>query len=147
MIAPDTEQVKHRCHECGDTFTGEHMGSGSTPLCPDGCRNPFLACPACGDIFRPEQPPDGQKVYEVHGCKRGKVQARLDNPICLHCGAPKAGVGSPCGCPADTVKRKADADEVAAKRGDRPAGPGNPKQGTGSNAQGVHVAGEPIRIA
>ena len=90
MIANDETLVKHRCHDCGDTFTGEHLGYGSTPRCPGGCRNPYLACDACGDIFRPEQPTDdGQKIYAVHGCKRGQVQARLDNPTCRHCGAAK----------------------------------------------------------
>ena len=117
MIADGETLVKRRCHDCGDTFTGEHLGSGSTPLCPGGCRNPYLSCPACGDIFRPEQPPDdGQKVYEVHGCERGKVRLRLDNPTCRHCGAPTEGVGSPCGCPGDTAKRKADADAEAARQ-------------------------------
>ena len=116
-VTKDETLVKRRCHDCGDTFTGEHLGSGSTPLCPGGCRNPYLSCPACGDIFRPEQPPDdGQKVYEVHGCERGKVRLRLDNPTCRHCGAPTEGVGSPCGCPGDTAKRKADADAEAARQ-------------------------------
>ena len=117
-MMPHTERpVKRRCYECGDTFTAEHLGSGSTPRCPGGCRNPYLSCPACGDIFRPEQPPDdGQKIYEVHGCKRGQVRARFDNPTCRHCGAPTEGVGSPCGCPADTAKRKADADAEAARQ-------------------------------
>ena len=115
MIANDETLVKRRCHECGDTFNTEHLDS--TPRCPDGCRNPFLSCPACGATFRPEQPPDaGQKLYLIHGCKRGQVQARLDNPTCLHCGAAKEGVGSLCGCPADTAKRKADADSLKAKQ-------------------------------
>ena len=116
MIANDETVVERRCYECGDTFDAEHLDSGSTPRCPGGCRNPFLSCPACGAIFQPEQPPDdGQKIYAVHGCKRGQVQARLDNPTCRHCGAPKVGVGSLCGCPADTAKRQADADSLQAK--------------------------------
>ena len=101
--------VKRRCHDCGDTFTGEHLGSGSTPLCPGGCRNPFLSCPACGDIFRPEQPPDGQqKLYELHGCPRGKRKAQQDNITCKHCGAVTG--TSRCGCPEDIAQRKADDD-------------------------------------
>ena len=115
MVANDETLVKRRCHECGDTFNTEHLDS--TPRCPGGCRNPYLACDACGDIFRPEQPPDaGQKLYLIHGCKRGQVQARLDNPTCRHCGAAKEGVGSLCGCPGDTAKRKADADSLKAKQ-------------------------------
>ena len=115
-MMPHTERpVKRRCHDCGDTFTGEYQGS--TPHCPGGCRNPWLICDACGRFFRPEQPPpDGQKVHVTHGCKRGKVQAKLDNPTCRHCGAPTRGTGSPCGCPADLAKRQADADKLAAQQ-------------------------------
>ena len=119
MIANDETLVKRRCDDCGDTIDAEHLDSGSISCCPGGCRNPYLYCycTACGSIFRPEQPPDvGQKVYLIHGCERGKVQARLDNPTCRHCGAPTEGVGSPCGCPADLLKRKADADELAAQQ-------------------------------
>ena len=73
-------------------------------------------CDACGDVFPSTTPPlPGQKLYEVHGCKRGKVQARLDNPTCLHCGAAKASSSSLCGCPADIAERKAD-DDATAKR-------------------------------
>ena len=114
MIANDETLVKRRCYDCGDAL--EHPATGAFPLCPGGCRNPFLSCPACGDCFRPEQLPDGQEVYLIHGCKEGKVRARLLNPTCLHCGAAKAYIGSTCGCPADTAKRKADADELAAKQ-------------------------------
>ena len=115
MLAETEARVK--CYECGDTLTAEHPVTDSTPRCPGGCPNPYLFCDACGDIFRPEQPPDdGQKAYLIHGCKRGQVRARLDNPTCRHCGAAKAGVGSPCGCPADLLERKADADELAAQQ-------------------------------
>ena len=115
MIANDETLVKRECMQCGDYFDAEQLGPFQR--CKDGCRNPFLQCPACGDIFRPEQPPDaGQKLYLIHGCKRGQVRARLDNPTCRHCGAAKAGVGSPCGCPADLLERKADADELAAQQ-------------------------------
>ena len=115
MIADDETLVKRKCMQCGDYFDAEQLGAFQ--CCKGGCRNPFLQCPACGDIFRPEQPPDdGQKVYVTHGCKRGQVRARFDNPTCRHCGAPTEGVGSPCGCPADLLKRKADADELAAQQ-------------------------------
>ena len=114
MIANDETLVKRRCYECGDAL--EHPVTGAFPRCPGGCRNPFLSCPACGDIFRPEQPPDVQEVYLIHGCKAGKVRARMLNPTCLHCGAAKAGTGAPCGCPADIAKRKADADSLKAKQ-------------------------------
>ena len=111
MIADDETLVKRECMQCGDYFDAEQLGAFQ--CCKGGCRNPFLQCPACGDNFRPEQPPpDGQKVYVTHGCKRGQVRARFDNPTCRHCGAPTEGVGSPCGCPADTAKRKANADSL-----------------------------------
>ena len=116
MVAKGETLVKHRCYECGDTFTAEHLVTDATPRCPGGCPNPYLSCDACGAPFKPSAPPAGQKLYELHGCKDGKVRARIDNPTCRHCGAPKAGVGSTCGCPAETAKRKADADSLAAKR-------------------------------
>ena len=116
MIAQEETLVKQRCYECGDTFTPDHLDTDSPPHCPGGCPNPYLSCTACGSIFKPTAPPDGQKVYELHGCKAGEVRARIDNPTCLHCGAAKAGVGTTCGCPGDTAKRKADADFLAAKR-------------------------------
>ena len=115
-MMPHTERrVKHRCYECGDAFTSEHPVTDSTQRCPGGCPNPYLSCDACGGAFKPSAPPDGQKLYELHGCKEGKVRARIENPACLHCGAAKAYIGSTCGCPAETAKRKADDDSLAAK--------------------------------
>ena len=113
-VKPIIAQIEHKCLDCGDTFTAPDSPFNTS--CPGGCRNPYLGCDACGDIFRPEQPPDdGQKVYEVHGCKQGKVLAQRDNPTCSHCGAPKAGITSPCSCPEDTAKRKAQAEANAKK--------------------------------
>ena len=107
----DIAIIPQKCFECGDPVPS----TDATPRCAGGCPNPVRSCDACGGNFKPTAPPDDQPLYELHGCKDGKVRAKLDNPTCLHCGAAKAGVGAVCGCPGDTAKRKADDDTLAAK--------------------------------
>ena len=104
--------LQRTCVECGDPLNTLHLDE--TPLCPGGCRNPFLSCDACGGGFRPEQPPDaGQKLYELHGCVWGKRKAQQDARTCKHCGAVTG--GSRCGCPEAIAQLKAD-DEAADKK-------------------------------
>ena len=110
----DITIIAQSCFECGDALA-DPPATDATPRCAGGCPNPVRSCDACGGNFKPIAPPDGQPLYELHGCKDGKVRAKLDNPTCSHCGAAKAGVGAVCGCPGDTAKRKADDDTLAAK--------------------------------
>ncbi len=66
-------------------------------------------CDVCEDGFVSSTPPEpGQKLYELHGCFRGKRKAQQDAITCKHCGV----VTGPyhCGCPEDIAQRKADAD-------------------------------------
>ena len=115
MVAKDETLVKRWCHDCGDTFDTEHH-LVTDSLGRVRCYNPWLICNACGANFKPSAPlPDGQNAYELHDCKEGKVRARLDNPTCGHCGAPKARITSPCSCPEDTAERKAQAEAEAKK--------------------------------
>ena len=66
-------------------------------------------CDGCEDGFLASTPPDpGRKLYEIHGCVRGKRKAILDAITCDHCGVVTGPVH--CGCPADIAKRKADSD-------------------------------------
>ena len=71
-------------------------------------------CDACGGGFLSSTPPDGQqKLYELHGCPRGKRKAQQDAITCKQCGRVTG--PSQCGCPEDIAQRKADADAADKK--------------------------------
>ena len=66
-------------------------------------------CDACEDGFEASTPPEpGRKLYEIHGCFRGKRKAQLDAITCKHCAALTG--GSRCGCPEAIAQLKADDD-------------------------------------
>ena len=66
-------------------------------------------CDACDDGFEASTPPEpGRKLYEIHGCFRGKRKAQLDAITCKHCAALTGGLR--CGCPEAIAQLKADDD-------------------------------------
>ena len=71
-------------------------------------------CDACDDGFEASTPPEpGRKLYEIHGCFKGKRKAQLDAITCKHCAALTG--GSRCGCPEAIAQLKADADAADKK--------------------------------
>ena len=71
-------------------------------------------CDVCGGEWLSSTPPEAdQKLYELHGCPKGKRKTQQDAITCKHCGAVTG--GSRCGCPEDIAQRKAD-DDASTKR-------------------------------
>ena len=66
-------------------------------------------CDVCGGEWLSSTPPDaGQKLYELHGCPKGKRKTQQDAITCKHCGRVTG--PSQCGCPEDIAQCKADAE-------------------------------------
>ena len=71
-------------------------------------------CDACDDGFEASTPPEpGRKLYEIHGCFKGKRKAHFDAIACKHCAALTGGLR--CGCPEAVAQLKAS-DEASNKK-------------------------------
>ena len=73
-------------------------------------------CDVCDGEWLSSTPPEaGAKLYEIHGCFKGKRKAQQDAITCKQCGRVTG--PSQCGCPEQIAQRKADA--VASDKKDK----------------------------